>query len=306
MRFAILMAHWLDYGEAWSTPISLINELVARNHEVDIFNLYHNNGQLHPTKKIRHYSNDGFNKLYTEYRHGYKPDVIMVMDYGPWQCTYLNKQVFPDCILIKEAGDSPQSHRMHLQTAHLFDLVLCPDWQCVLDYQKRNINAVWMTHFADERIFNKDYQVEAVFDVVSTMGGRKYSEEIKKILGDRFNNERYFFGEEHAKRLLMGKIVLQNSQYGEITRRIFEGAAVGKMVLTDRLPLETRLHELLIEDQDIVYYNDAQDAINKINYYISHDQDRERIALNGYNKVMTEHSVKARVDQFEGLIHDLL
>jgi spore maturation protein CgeB len=130
------------------------------------------------------------------------------------------------------------------------------------------------------------------------------------VLGDRFNNERYFFGEDHAKRLMLGRIVFQCSQFSEITRRIFEGMACGRMVLTDRLPEATRIQELFVDGEDIVYYDDADDAIEKINYYINNEEERERIAANGKSKVLAEHTVSHRVDALERIIkevsHDII
>jgi spore maturation protein CgeB len=138
-------------------------------------------------------------------------------------------------------------------------------------------------------------------------GGRQNGlvEEIQRTLGDSFNNERYFYGEDHAKRLNMGHIVFQCSQFKEVTRRIFEGMACGKMVLTDRLPEDTRLHEMFKDGEDIVYYNDAKDAIEKIRYYTNNPLERDAIANNGKNKILSTHTVAHRVDQFEDIVTEL-
>jgi len=181
---------------------------------------------------------------------------------------------------------------------------LSPDRQCVERYNSFGANAVYWTHFADTAIFYPRPDVNVEFDCVTTCGSRGggLTEEIKKALGDSFNNERYFYGEDHAVRLNMGKMVFQCSQFKEVTRRIFEGMACGKMVLTDRLPEETGLSEMFVDGEDIVYYDNAKDAIEKIRYYASHDEERERIALNGFNKVMAEHSQVQRCDVIEACI----
>ena len=62
-------------------------------------------------------------------------------------------------------------------------------------------------------------------------------------------------------------MVVQNSRWGEVTRRIFEGMACGKMVLCDRLHENKKLHELFIDGEDIVFYDDIVDCINKMNKY---------------------------------------
>ena len=91
-------------------------------------------------------------------------------------------------------------------------------------------------------------------------------------------------------------MVIQHSRWGEVTRRIFEGMACGKMVLCDRLDKSKKLDELFEDGKDIVYYDDIIDCIYKMNNYSGNDAERERIAANGYNKVMENHTQKQRVE----------
>jgi len=299
-------AHWESFGEPWSTPLGLRWEFEARGHEVTVYNLYHNNGDFLPQKKIRSYSGDCFNKFSMDFRGGYKPDALLLCDYGPFDYVGCDKQYYPGVKFILEAGDTPQSFRMHMQKAPKFHVTVTPDYQSTQLFNQFGVDALWMTHWADQRIFYPRSDIQEQFDCVTTCGprGGGLTEQIKAALGDAFNNERYFYGEDHAKRLCMGKMVFQCSQFKEVTRRIFEGMACGKMVITDRLPLDTKLHELFIDGEDIVYFNDAQDAIEKIKYYASHDAERLAIAKNGYEKVMSQHSVKQRVDMFEEIANE--
>jgi glycosyltransferase involved in cell wall biosynthesis len=301
MKIAMLYASWEKFGEVWSTPQGIRTELQARGHEVRHYNLYHDEGRL-PANKMRRYSNQGINLLMEDVRlETFKPDAILCMDYGPWDALQFDKQFFPGVVMLSEAGDEPQSHRQHLSKAPRVHFVLSPDRQCVERYNSFGANAVYWTHFADTAIFYPRPDVNIEFDCVTTCGSRGggLTEELTEALGVSFNNERYFYGEDHAIRLNMGKMVFQCSQFKEVTRRIFEGMACGKMVITDRLPDETGLSEMFIDGEDIVYYDDAKDAIEKIRYYASHDEERERIALNGYNKVMAGHTQVQRCDAIE-------
>jgi spore maturation protein CgeB len=103
-------------------------------------------------------------------------------------------------------------------------------------------------------------------------------------------NKNGFEGIEHTAFLNKGLMVIQNSRWGEITRRIFEGMACGKLVITDKLVESKKLHKLFIDNLDIVYYDDMTDCINKINYYAEHTEERERIAKSGMNKVLENHT----------------
>jgi hypothetical protein len=307
MKLAMFYANWEAFGELWSTPLGLRWEFEARGHEVAVYNLYHANGDFLPQKKIRSYSGDCFNKLSIDFKQGYKPDALLLCDYGPFDYVGCDKQYYPGVKFILEAGDTPQSFRMHLQKAHKFHAVVTPDYQSVELFQQYGVNAKWMTHWGDQRVFYPRPEIPEAFDCVTTCGprGGGLTETIKAALGESFNNERYFYGEDHAKRLCMGKMVFQCSQFKEVTRRIFEGMACGKMVITDRLPLATKLQELFVDGEDIVYYDNAEDAIEKIKYYVSHDDERNRIAKNGYNKFINNHSIKQRVDMFEDLINEI-
>jgi spore maturation protein CgeB len=102
---------------------------------------------------------------------------------------------------------------------------------------------------------------------------------------------------EHTEFLNSGLMVIQNSRWGEITRRIFEGMACGKMVLTDNLSPETGLRDIFIDGEDIVYYDDMFDCIEKINYYNDNKAERERIAHNGMIKVLYRYTQVQVVDK---------
>lgn len=303
LKWALLFPSWKKFGESWNSCEAIVNELVDRGHEVQHYNTYHADGAILPKQKIRSYSNEGINTLVADCRSGYKPDIVFLLDYGPYDTFIFDKQYFPDSILVAEFGDEPQSHNLHWPKASRIHLGLSPDKRCVQHYNMYGFNVAWWTQFADHKVFYPR-NIKPTWDVVSTCGGRKYTEEISLALGPRFNNERYFFGNDHAERLSMGKIVFQNSQYGEITRRLFEGMACKRMVLTDRLSKETGLPDIFIDGTDIVYYDDAKDAIDKINYFIAHDDEREQIAVNGYNKTMAGHTVKQRIDDLLLLIDD--
>jgi spore maturation protein CgeB len=103
--------------------------------------------------------------------------------------------------------------------------------------------------------------------------------------------------QEHTEFLNKGLMVIQNSRWKEVTRRIFEGMACRKMVITDRLPEEAKLDELFIDGEEIILYDNIVDCIEKINYYNEHEDERERIASNGMKKVKDKYTQKQVVDK---------
>lgn len=104
LNISMLFAHWKAFGEKWSTPEASEIELRSRGHNVDVYNLYHENGLLNPRTKERRYSYEGFNQLAADIRAGKPCDMIYVLDYGPDQNPFITKQGFPQQILVKEWG----------------------------------------------------------------------------------------------------------------------------------------------------------------------------------------------------------
>ncbi len=302
MKIALFYASWEKFGEPWSTPLGFKWELEARGHEIQFYNLYHADGEMLPRHSQRSYSSASWNQFHADYARGYRPDAVLVMDYGPFDCFQMDKSYFPDVTFVLEAGDTPQSFGNHAVKARKFDIVMTPDKQAADAFNRMGVQGVWATHYGDERIFYPRPEIPVVYDCVTTCGGRRVTAEIERALGKRFNNERYFYGKPHAEQLCKGKMVFQCSQFSEITRRVFEGMACGKMVITDRLPAVTQIEDLFVDGIDIVYYDNAQDAIDKIKYYAEHDVEREAIARSGFRKVSTEHTVAKRVELFEDCV----
>jgi glycosyltransferase involved in cell wall biosynthesis len=297
LNIAFLFA-WMP-DEKWSTPISIVNESKRRNIKGRIYSLYDRNKQ---------YTAAGLTALYQHIQSGeYKPDILFHMDYGAFDHPLLDKQYFPNTYMVLEAGDDPQRFNYNSPKSHKFDLVLTPDLVSLNEYLKGDINAIYWTHFADAEEGKENESIKPIYDLVSTRGDgdTPFLDKIKSVLGNRFLNKRDY-NILQRDILSSGKIVIQNSRYGEVTRRLFEGMYCNRMVMTDRLPVERGL-ELLFEDgKDIVYYDSFEDAIEKINYYSSNEAERLRIARNGYQKVLNNHTTVQRLDAVIGNYHKFI
>lgn len=74
--------------------------------------------------------------------------------------------------------------------------------------------------------------------------------------------------------------------------RIFDLMGAGGFVISN---YQTEIPELFVPGEDIVLYESMPDLINKIDYYLTHEDERIAIAKNGYEKVKAEHSYDARL-----------
>ena len=286
-EIAFIFAH--KETDIWTTPLSVLNEFKKRGWNTSIYSLFDENDN---------YTDVNVQKLLDTCNSEVgPPDVIFHMDWGRHLSHILSKLKNTGAYCIMEAGDDPQNQGRNEVKAPYFDLILTPDYESNEYYKSKGYNSVWWTHFADTEI-HFPQKVEPKYSAVTSrgLGGSPFLDNLTIHGNGAVANHNGFMGVEHSKFLCEGLMVVQNSRWGEITRRLFEAAACGKMVLTDRLNESKKLHELLIEGEEIVYYNDLADCINKINYYKNNPKEREKIAKKGKKKVLKYHTQIKRVD----------
>jgi hypothetical protein len=278
---AFIFAH--RETDKWNTPLAIVNEFKSRGWDTQIYSLFDYNDN---------YVDDN---IYTLLKT--KPDIILHMDWGRHLSPVLSNLKNTGAFCIMEAGDDPQNFERNVIKSPWFDLILSPDIRAVNRYNELGYKAEWWTHFADTQIYYP-MNIKEKYIAVSSRG--KGSSQILDTLADHYQgdiiNQNGWEGEEHTKFLNLGKIVIQHSRWDEITRRIFEGMACGKLVITDRLSKDTLLENLFTDGEDIILYNDLLDCANKIVYYNEHEEERKRIAQNGLNKVLQYHTQKQRVN----------
>ena len=269
-----------DYkeGEQWSTPLSLVNEFKKRGWEVDIIK-----------------TNDTDLKNWVDSKP--QTDIVMFMDWGRFDSEYLNKDLVP-AFWIQESGDDPQNFERNYPKANRFHYTITPDKVSAEEYRICGINAEWVNHFADTKVqfpLNSEPQYTAV--TTRGLGNSQFLDYLTQWGEGAIGNRNGMGPKEHTEFLNSGLMVIQNSRWKEITRRIFEGMACGKLVITDRLPDEVGLSEVFVEGEEIVLYNDMMDCIEKINYYVENEEERERIAHNGMMKVLHNYTQIQIVDK---------
>jgi len=269
-----------DYkdGETWSTPMALLNEFKERGWETQIVK-----------------TNDTDLKNWVDSKP--QTDIVLFMDWGRFDSQYLNKDLVP-AFWIQESGDDPQNFERNSPKAGKFHLTITPDKRCAEEYNKRGINSLWITHFADTAVqFPLNIEPQYVAVTSRGYGNSEFLDYITQWAEGGVGNRNGMDAEEHTEFLNTGLMVVQNSRWKEITRRIFEGMACGKLVLTDNLPPETGLRDMFADGEDIVYYDDMFDCIEKMNYYNENEEERERIAHNGMMKVLHNYTQIQVVDK---------
>ncbi len=120
---------------------------------------------------------------------------------------------------------------------------------------------------------------------------------LRQIAGRFHTNDwaRVYTPEEVGRIYSQSRIVFNCSIAGDVTMRVFEGAACGALVLTDAIA--NGLEELFEIGREIVVYRDDADLMEKIEYYLTHEEEREAIARAGQRRVLQEHTYLHRMQR---------
>lgn len=81
--------------------------------------------------------------------------------------------------------------------------------------------------------------------------------------------------------------------------RLFDLPGNGVMQISDGGPF---LNDFFRVGEEVVGYRDADDLIGKIDFYLKHEEERKRIALNGYRRAMKDHRFAHRMVQLGELV----
>lgn len=78
-----------------------------------------------------------------------------------------------------------------------------------------------------------------------------------------------------------------------IPLRAFEIMGSGGFLLTN---YQADFDDCYIAGEDYVFYESSEDMMNKIDYYLSHEKEREEIAQNGFEKTLRKHTFSNRIN----------
>ncbi|MGB9890336.1 MAG: CgeB family protein [Anaerolineae bacterium] len=116
-----------------------------------------------------------------------------------------------------------------------------------------------------------------------------------RLLAERFHTNdfyRSYTPEEVGLVYSQSRIVFNCSIAGDVTMRLFEGTACGALVLTDAVA--NGLDELFEIGREIVAYRDDVELLDKVAYYLAHEEEREAIARAGQRRTIREHTYTHR------------
>lgn len=109
---------------------------------------------------------------------------------------------------------------------------------------------------------------------------------------------------EMAMTYARSKVVFNRSLKDDLNMRVFEGLASGSLVITNRLP-DNGQDELFKDGQHLVTYDSDDELIDKVDFYLRHSDERERIACSGQALVFEQHTYTHRMITLQTRINEL-
>lgn len=197
---------------------------------------------------------------------------------------------------IKTATSDSYPHR--LEMAKKADFVFCAQKQAVEDMKRDGIpNPIWLPHAVEPQAYPKFDLLSKKYDLcfVGHVSSGNREEALDKMFA-AFPN--FYYGQnlfdEAARKYAESKVVFNIAMQNDVNMRCFETLATGSFLLTDWVP---SIDELFEDGKHLVLYRSLDEAIDKAKYYIEHDEEREKIAQAGYEHVLKNHTIQARVNK---------
>ena len=86
-----------------------------------------------------------------------------------------------------------------------------------------------------------------------------------------------------------------------ITMRVFDVIASGGFILTEYTPALDDVFDVGVE---IATYRTMEELVEKVDYYLAHPQERQKIIDAGRARVLREHTMAHRADRMLSEIHE--
>ncbi len=83
--------------------------------------------------------------------------------------------------------------------------------------------------------------------------------------------------------------------------RLYESTGVGTLLLTDH---KDNLHTLFAPDTEVAVYHSKEECIEKIHFYLTHEQERAAVAAAGQARTLQEHTYAHRMRELVDILSE--
>ncbi len=114
---------------------------------------------------------------------------------------------------------------------------------------------------------------------------------------------KFVWGEDHAKIAKLSKIYLGFDSMPQIrqsmSERLYIAVGCGAFYMCQHID---GIEDILVPDKEIVTFRSEQEMIDKIKYYLEHEDARLKIAEAGNRRVLKEHTFEVRIRELLNII----
>lgn len=174
-------------------------------------------------------------------------------------------------------------------------------------YAKNKVNVDLLPFAASTKHHYFMPEIKKTYDIVVIGHARPNRKEVIKKLSE-FNIGLYgdgwdnglgkVQGIEHTKAINSGKIYLSFAEtvagYNNVKVGLFEAMACNTFVITKYMD---ELNNYFKIGEEVVCYQNNEELINLIKYYLSHEEEREKIRNASYKKFLAEHTYHKRAEK---------
>jgi len=240
----------------------------------------------------------------------YHPDILFYYHFHDWIEHSVWKEIsdeLPTKTIIG-LGDDHWRYEETRPVWKLFNLAVTTDEKGFEKRKKEGFGNVFLSQWACNHFLYKKLNLPMLYDV--SFVGRCYGKRqnfIDTLKRHRINVTTFGQGWENGSRVSQAdlikiynqsKIALnisftsKDAKILAIKGRDFEAPGCGSLLLTK----DTKeIAKYFVPGKEIITYKDANDAVEKIKYHLKNEDDRERIAKKGYERILKEHTWEKRL-----------
>lgn len=242
-------------------------------------------------------------RMLREALYYYQPDILLYYHFLDWIDHEVWKEVasLPTRSIIM-LGDDMLRHEETRPIWQLFNCVVTMEPKIYEKRRKEGSRNVFLAKWGVNHYLYRDLGLERVHDVVFV--GQAYGQRpaiVAKLREAGINVLAFGRGWPGAKRISQSgfiklynqsKIVFNTHTTPKpdliaMNARDFEAAACGSLIVTQDIP---EVRECFEVGREAVVYKDIEEAVEKIKYYLEHEQEREVIVRAGHERVLREHT----------------
>jgi hypothetical protein len=195
------------------------------------------------------------------------------------------------------ASDTHLGYDYRLSLAKKADFAFCAQKRAVEEFKRDGVqNSLWLPHAVEPLAYPKGDLVTKHHEVcfVGHVNSANRVEALDRLFSE-FPNFHYgqALFEGAAQRFADSKVCFNISMLDDLNMRTFEIMATGSFCLTNWIPT---IEDLFEDGKHLVLYRSLDEMVDKAKYYLSHDEEREKIAQAGYEEVIKKHTIQDRVN----------